>query len=100
MRGNERQKEHEDHYHKEMMKFLRGEPSDITPGTIGMQKSEIAKKLVESDPTLLLEENKERFYAEIAAIFKRDHAISVKLSTQDLAAATMMVVHEDDLPRG
>jgi hypothetical protein len=30
--------------------YLRGEPSDIRPGTIRMIEAEIAKKLVEDDP--------------------------------------------------
>jgi hypothetical protein len=92
-------KEYEDKYHDEMMKFLGGEPNDIRPGTIGMLKAEIAKTLIESDPTLLLTANKDKLRSEIELIYERDHVISVKLSPQDLAAVTMRTTHEDDLPR-
>jgi hypothetical protein len=37
---------------------LKGEPHDIRPGTGGMGKAQIARKLVEQDPVLLLPENK------------------------------------------
>jgi hypothetical protein len=64
-----------------------------------MIKAEIAKKLVKDDPTLLLPENKDKFDTAINSTYDRDHAVVVKLSPQDLAAAKMMVTHEDDLPR-
>ena len=91
--------EYKDKFHNEIMKFLRGEPCDIKPGTIGMIKAEIAKKLVENDPTLLFTAYKDKFHAGIESIFRQDHLISVKRSTQDLASATMTATHEDDLPR-
>jgi hypothetical protein len=91
--------QYEDNFYTEMMKFLRGESSDIKTGTIGMIKAEIAKKLAESDPTLLLTANKNKLHAEIESIYDRDHMVSVKLSAQDMAVATMIATHEDDLPR-
>ena len=36
----------EEEFHIEIFKYLRGEPNDIRPGTIGMCKAEIAKTLV------------------------------------------------------
>ena len=32
-------------FHDELLKYLRGEPNDIRPGTIGMIRAEIARML-------------------------------------------------------
>jgi hypothetical protein len=85
--------------HNEILKYLQGELNDITPGTIGIIQAEIAKKLVEGDPSLLLPENKDKFRAAIEVTYDRDHADFVELSPQNLAAAKMIATHEDDLPR-
>jgi hypothetical protein len=46
-------REDEENFYIEVLKYLRGEPNDIRPGTAGMIKAEIAKKLVENDPARL-----------------------------------------------
>jgi hypothetical protein len=92
-------KKYKDRFYNDVLKFSQGEPNGIIPGTIGMLKAEIAKKLVESDPTFLLPANKDKLHAEIEAIYNRDHVISLTLSAHDLAAAKMRASHEDDLPR-
>jgi hypothetical protein len=92
-------KEHEERFHNDIVKFSQGEPNDIRPGTIGMIQAQVAKKLVEGDPTLLLPANKERFRAAIQSTYDREHTVFVKLSPEDLAAAKMRVTHEDDLSR-
>ena len=92
-------KEDAEEFHTQILKFLNGEPHDIRPGTIGMQQAEIAKKLVEEDPTLLLPTNKSKLRDAIKAIDERDHVVTVTLGTDDLALAKMLVTHEDDLPR-
>jgi hypothetical protein len=61
--------------------------------------AEIAKKLVENDPTLLLPENKGKLLDEARSIDRRDHAVTVTLSPEDLALVKMMARHEDDLPK-
>ena len=91
-------RKNDEKFHNELLKFLCGEPNDIRPGSIGMIEAEIAKKLVEEDPTLLLSANADKLLTEIRSIYAREHAISVKLSSQDLAAVKMTVTHEDDLP--
>ena len=63
--------EHEEEFHIELLKYLRGEPNDIRPGTIGMLKAEIARTLVEKDPSLLLSVNKDKLRNEIQSIY--DH---------------------------
>jgi hypothetical protein len=91
-------REHRDQFHIELLKYLRGEPNDIGPGNIGMTWAEIAKRLVENDPELLLPENKEKLRSEIDAIYDREHAVRVTLTPEQIAAAVMSVTHEDDLP--
>src|SRR5262249_33361506 len=67
-------RESEERFHLELLKYLRGEPNDIRPGTIGMIKAEIAKKLVENDPALLSPINKDKLHTEVESSYERDHA--------------------------
>jgi hypothetical protein len=53
-------REHEENFLNELLKYLRGEPNEIKPGTIGMTQAEIAQKLVQKDPTLLSPIHKDR----------------------------------------
>jgi hypothetical protein len=52
-------------FHRELLKYLRGERNYLKPGTLEMRKAEIAKKLVETDPTLLLPTRKDQLRKEI-----------------------------------
>jgi hypothetical protein len=90
---------YEEEFHIELLKYLRGEPNDIRPGTIGMCKAEIARTLIEKDPSLLLLVNKDKLRNEIQTIYDREHAVTVTLSPQDMAVVRMLSTHEDDLPR-
>jgi hypothetical protein len=97
--SEQRSREYRDQFHNEVLKYLRGEPSDIQPGTIGMIEAEIAKKLVEKDPALLLPTNKDKLLNEMEAIYMREYAVRVTLTPEEVAAAVMRATHEDDLPR-
>ena len=92
-------KEARDEFYVDLMKFLRNEPHDIRPGTNGMIMADLAKTLVEKDPSLLNPENREKLLAKIDEVFLGEHAIQVKLTPEDIAAAEMRVTHEDDLPQ-
>ena len=92
-------KQYQEKFYNDVLKYLQGEPHGIPPGTNGMLKAKIAKKLVESDATFLEPANKEKFQAQIESIFQRDHMLSQKSSPQALAAAKLGTTHEDDLPR-
>jgi hypothetical protein len=87
-------REQRDEFHIELLKYLRGEPNDIRPGTIGMTWAEIAKRLVENDPELLLPENKEKLRSEIGATYDREPAVRVTLTPEQAAARAL----EDDVP--
>jgi hypothetical protein len=56
----------------ELLKYLRGEPNDIRPGTIEILHAEIAKTLVEKNPSLLLPINKDKLCNEVRSIYDRD----------------------------
>lgn len=92
-------KEDDEKFQTELLKYLRGEPNDIRPGTVGMGWAEAAKKLVENDPTLLLPENKDRLLNEAGSIYNGDHTVTVTLTPEDLALVKMIATHEDDLPK-
>jgi hypothetical protein len=64
----EMSRESRERFYVDLMRYLRGEPSDIRPGIIGMTQAEIAKRLTEKDPTLLLPENKDKFLRELDTI--------------------------------
>jgi hypothetical protein len=64
-----------------------------------MKWAEIAKRLVENDPTLLLPENKDKLLNEARSTYDRDHALTVTLTPEDLAFVEMIATHEDDLPK-
>jgi hypothetical protein len=55
---------------RKILKYLRGEPHDIRPGTDDMLYAEIAKRLVEDDPSLLLPGRHAWLFAEMEATFQ------------------------------
>src|SRR6516165_7790930 len=94
----EMSREADERFYADIVRYVRSEPNDIRPGTIGMIQAEIAKKLVEENAALLLPESKEKLLKQIDTIYYRDHAVRVTLSKEDIALARMVVTHEDDLP--
>jgi hypothetical protein len=91
-------KENKKKFYANLLRYFRGEPHEITPGTNGMTQAEIGKRLVETDPSLLLPENKDKLLKEISSIYYRDHAVTVTLTPEEVAQAKMIGTHEDDLP--
>jgi len=82
--NEQRSREDQDSFHTELLKYLRGEPNDIRPGTIGMIEAEIAKKLADKEPGLLLPINKDKLRKEIDTIYDREHAVIVTLGPADI----------------
>lgn len=93
------EEEFKEKFYIAFLKFLRGEANDIKPGTCWMSYADIAKSLVEKDPSFLLPENRYKLLNEMQSIYDGDHTITVTLSPQDIALADMIATHEDDLPR-
>jgi hypothetical protein len=90
-------RESEERFYGELIKFVSGKPSNIAEGTIGHIKAQIAKKLVENDPQVLLTEARQAFMNRIEEIYDRDHSVKVSLTDKDMALVRMLATHEDDL---
>jgi hypothetical protein len=63
-------------FHLELVKYLQGEPNDIRPEW--MPRVQIAKKLVEKDPTLLLPVNKDKFRKEIKSACQSEYQSTMR----------------------
>jgi hypothetical protein len=92
-------RESEENFYIEILKYLRREPNDIQPGTIGMIHAEIAKRVIAESPDLLAENKRPDLIKTVEMIYDRDHAIVVTLTDQDRAFTRMVATHEDDLPQ-
>jgi hypothetical protein len=71
-RYKERAKQGQDEFYLDVIGYLTGKINNLTPGTSGMVRAEIAKGLVDADPSLLLPENKERLLKEIDEILRQN----------------------------
>ena len=91
--------QYRDQFYADVCAYIRGEPNEIVPGTIGEIQAKIAKTLVESQAALLQPENKDRLLAEMDAIYDRDLAVFITLGPEDIALAELLATHEDDLPQ-
>jgi len=89
----------EDDFYNELLQYLRDEPNDIRPGTIGMIWAEIAKTLVKGDPGLAAPEKRDVLLGAMRAIYDRDHTVEIRLTEQDLAVVELMADRTDDLPK-
>jgi hypothetical protein len=92
-------REAEDDFYKNLVHYVRGQPNDLRPGTIGMLRAEIAKALVASDETLMAPNNRHLLLEGVEAIYDRDHTATVTLTDQDFAAAELMVARTNKLPQ-
>ena len=83
----EQWREVRDQFHNDVLKYLRGEPCHIQPGTTAIIQAEIAKRLIEKDPALLLPANKDKLLNEMEAISRGEHSVVVTLTAEEIAAA-------------
>jgi hypothetical protein len=82
----------------ELVKYLRSEPHDFEPGTLGIIWAENVKKFFEKDPTLILPENRDK----LLQLYKSGRALTdvvVEFSPEDWATIEMLATHEKDLPQ-
>ena len=91
----------EHNFYNEVVMFVRGEGGhDLRPGTIGMMKAEIAKRLIAESPDLLAEDKRPDLIKAVEMIYDKDHAVVVELTDDDPEFVRMMAsMHEDDLPQ-
>jgi hypothetical protein len=88
---------HQQKFYADICAYVRGEPNDIRPGTVGETQAEIAKRLVEENASII--GDKDKLFAEIDTIYQRDHVVVVTFGPEDPARAKMLITHEDDLPQ-
>jgi hypothetical protein len=62
-------------FYANVLKFVRGEPSDITPGTVGEARAKIAKDLIGSNPSLAFPDNLQQLKAAVEAV-EHEHAVA------------------------
>jgi hypothetical protein len=60
----------DDHFYTAVCAYVRGKSNSVVPGTVGEEQAEIAKRLLQDNPTIL--DDKERLLAEIATIHYRE----------------------------
>jgi hypothetical protein len=94
-----RAEKNEQNFYNEVVKFVQQKECGIRPGTIGMIKAEIAKKLITENPDLLNESKRPNLIKAVERIYDRDHTITVTLSEKEVALTQMIATHEDDLPQ-
>jgi hypothetical protein len=70
-------KKGQEEFYCDLVKHLRGEATDIGPGTIGMIRARIAEGLVTERPELMLPSNKEGLLRAIEVIYERDRRASM-----------------------
>jgi hypothetical protein len=70
----------------EIMRFLRGEPHDISRGTVGLVMADLVKELVTKYPALLLSENADQLRDTIRELNQRPNGVTLRLSDDDLTA--------------
>jgi hypothetical protein len=69
------EKEEEDFYADNVMKFVRGEASGIEPDTVGAATAKIAKDLIARTPSLALPENRRDLMAAVEAIWRARNSV-------------------------
>lgn len=90
----------DDDFYNDIMRHVRGEPNGLTPGTIGFKKAEIAKTLVEGDPSFAEPEAREALLEALNAVYEKTSAAgAVVLTTGDRALAELLMARTDDLPQ-
>jgi hypothetical protein len=81
------------------MSALTGEPVGSVGFSNGFYMLQIGKALVEKDPTFANPDRKHDLLKAIDEIHICDHCVTVTLTEQEMAEASMRVTHEKDLPR-
>lgn len=77
-------KKSEEEFYVSVINYVRGQPNDIRPGTVGACEADIAKKLVEEDLTLLEPENKDTLLRKIKQWKDQRPPISAPLDPADV----------------
>jgi hypothetical protein len=92
-------KKAETEFYKNLCHYVRGEPNDLRPGSVGMLQAEIAKGLVANDESLMEPNNRHLLLEAVKVIYEGDHTVRVTLTKEDLAAVDLMVARTNKLPQ-
>jgi hypothetical protein len=76
--------EYEKEFQGELLKLVNGNPCDIKPGTIGMEKAIIANRLVAESPELAFPAQIKTLMSKVEEIHGRDNEVVVKLEAADI----------------
>jgi hypothetical protein len=81
-------KKQEGDFYSDVLKFVRGEPSDIKAGTVGEARAKIAMDLIAKNSSLALPENLQELIAAVEAV-EHKHAVAngwvITLSDKEIA---------------
>jgi hypothetical protein len=89
--------EDQEKFYQDIVRFLNGESHDLTLGTIGMTKAEIARELIDIEPDLREPRRKADLLEKLEAVYDERHAVAIALDDNDLALLKLITTHEDDL---
>ncbi len=87
-----------DEFYADLIKYVRGEPNDIRPGTIGEKQAQIAKELITDSPALGHNDRKLELLEAVDRLYDERHAVIVKLTPEDMDLVRFMSPHEGKLP--
>jgi hypothetical protein len=88
-------KESEDKLYNNILHFVRGEPDDLEEGSFEFQQAEIAKALIQNDPSLMAPEKRGVLLEAVMAIFDQENG----LTDREWAELEMMIARPKDLPQ-
>jgi hypothetical protein len=87
----------EDQFYADLIRYIRGEPHDLSPGRVGMLKAEIAKAMVDRAPHLLAPEHRSALLAAVEDAFSRKHTVRGRFTERQMAQAILLVTGPDKL---
>jgi hypothetical protein len=90
----------DDDFYRNVLRFSRGESHELTPGTIGFARAEIARGLIDMDPSLAEPDRRVALFAMITEIYERENPpLRVELTREDLAKVELIMSRRDDLSK-
>src|SRR4051812_12556638 len=80
-----RAKKHSESFALDLSRYVRDEPNDIRPGTVGHSQAEIAKELVSAEPHLSDPEMRHVLRERVEKHYMTGHVVKVQLTEEDIA---------------
>ena len=83
----------------EMIAYSEGKETTYRPGTNGFVSLEIAKRLINENPSLRSPDKKDELLGLVEKLSISEHCVTVQLDAKDMHLVKMIATHEDDLPQ-